>query len=53
MSLQMEAKLGFPTTGRVTLSPDNCGHVHKQELFALLSIFYIAKELKDNTRPRK
>lgn len=40
MSLQMKAKLGFPTTGRVTLSPDDYGHVHKQELFALLLVTY-------------
>ena len=40
MSLQMEAKLAFPTAGRVAPSPDNYGHVHRQELFALLSVTY-------------
>lgn len=40
MSLQTEAKLDFPTTGRVALSPDSYGHVHKQELFALLLVTY-------------
>lgn len=36
----MEVKLDFPTTGRAALSPDNYGHVHKQELFALLLVTY-------------